>query len=132
MDTYFRFLFEFLSVFFNGIGMMINGIVKGVIQIFNIKEYRYIIEFYRSDLTGGEMIMVVVAIAILVLLVGLVGLLIFFVIRKYIRFSRTLVEQESLLEEVGNNDLRKQKEFFPIISPYSQLRVEVPTLHLNG
>ena len=101
MDTYFRFLFEFLSVFFNGIGMMINGIVKGVIQIFNIKEYRYIIEFYRSDLTGGEMIMVVVAIAILVLLVGLVGLLIFFVIRKYIRFRRTLVEQESLLEEVG-------------------------------
>ena len=101
MDTYFRFLFEFLSVFFNGIGMIFNGIVKGIAQIFNIKAYRYVIEFYRSDLNNTEWIMVVVAIVILILIVGLIGLLLFFVIRKYIRFRKTLVEQESLLEEVG-------------------------------
>ena len=101
MDTYFRFLFEFLSVFFNGVGMIFNGIVKGVAQIFNIKAYRYVIEFYRSDLNNTEWIMVVVAIVILILIVGLIGLLLFFVIRKYIRFRKTLVEQESLLEEVG-------------------------------
>ena len=101
MDTYFRFLFEFLSVFFNGIGMIFNGLVKGIAQIFNIKAYRYVIEFYRSDLNNTEWILVVVAIIILILIVGLIGLLLFFVIRKYVRFRRTLVEQESLLEEVG-------------------------------
>ena len=40
MDTYFRFLFEFLSVFFNGVGMIFNGLVKGIAQIFNINHVK--------------------------------------------------------------------------------------------
>ena len=92
MDTYFRFLFEFLSVFFNGVGMIFNGLVKGIAQIFNIDQYRYVIEFYRSDLNNTEWIMVVVAIIILILIVGLIGLLLFFIIRKYVRFRKTLVD----------------------------------------
>ena len=115
MDTYFRFLFEFLSVFFKGVGTILGGIFKGITQIFDVDAYKAIIEIYRADLNGAEWFMVVVAVLILLLIIGLTGLLIFFFIRKYIRFRKTLVEQESLLEEVGKLhkevvDLTAEKE----------------------
>ena len=37
MDTYMRFLYEFLSQFFKGIEMALTGIFNGIKQIFNIK-----------------------------------------------------------------------------------------------
>jgi hypothetical protein len=49
MDTYIRFLYEFLSVFFSGLGMIFGGIVNGFIQMFNPKNYIYTIEFYKND-----------------------------------------------------------------------------------
>ena len=50
MNTYVRFLFEFMSVFFNGIGMIVGGFFKGIIQMFNISEYLYVIDFYKIAL----------------------------------------------------------------------------------
>ena len=38
MDTFFRFLFEFMSVFFGGIGLIFSGVFNGIIQMFNISE----------------------------------------------------------------------------------------------
>ena len=49
MDTFVRFLFEFMSVFFSGVGMIFKGLFGGIIQMFNISEYLYTIEFYRKD-----------------------------------------------------------------------------------
>ena len=107
MDTFVRFLYEFLSVFFSGIGMILMGIVNGFIQIFSIHSYTYVINSYKKDFSGPEWLFVVLAILVLIILVGIIILLIYFVIRKYIRFRKTLVEQESLLEEVGklNNEV---------------------------
>ena len=39
MDTFFRFLYEFLMQFFSGIKMVGMGLYKGIIQAFNIKNY---------------------------------------------------------------------------------------------
>ena len=101
MDTFFRFLFEFLSQFFNGVLAIIMGFVDGFAKIFNIMEYVKIIDFYKDDFTGPEWLFVVLAIILVVAMMAGIILLIYFLIRKYIRFRKTLVEQESLLEEVG-------------------------------
>ncbi len=101
MDTFFRFLYEFLSQTFNGFIDIIMGFVNGFGKIFNIKGYIEIINFYKDDFSGPEWIFVVIAIVLLLVLFAAVGLLVYFLIRKYIRFRKTLVEQESLLEEVG-------------------------------
>jgi len=106
MDTYIRFLFEFMTVFFNGVGSIISGIVKGIIQIFNIPEYLYVIESYRKDFSIGEWILVVVAVIVILIILALIFLLIYFFIRKYLKFRKTLVEQESMLEEIAS--LNKQ------------------------
>ena len=62
MNTYIRFLFEFMSVFFDGIGMIIGGFFKGIVQMFSIPEYLYVIQFYKKDLKVAEWILVVIAV----------------------------------------------------------------------
>ena len=101
MSTFIRFLYEFMSVFFGGIWTILVGIYNGIIQMFNISSYIYVIQAYHKDFKTAEWIMVVVAVIILFIVLGLIILLIYFLIRKYIRFRKTLIQQESMLEEVG-------------------------------
>ncbi len=115
MDTFFRFLYEFLMQFFNGVLTILKGIGNGLIQMFNIKSYVSVINFYKGDFNGPEWVLVVGAIAVVLIILALIIFLGYLLIRKYVRFRKTLVEQESLLEEVATlNDqvssLVKEKE----------------------
>ena len=115
MDTFFKFLYDFLSQFFNGVLDIIMGVINGLAKIFNVKAYISVIDFYKSDFSGPEWLFVVIAILLLLILIACFVLLFYFFIRKYIRFRKTIVEQESLLEEVGtlNNKvatLMKEKD----------------------
>ena len=101
MDTFFRFLYEFLSQFFSGFISFFKGIKNGIISMFNIPKYISIVGFYKDDFNTPEWILVSIAIIILIATVGGIIFLIYFLIRKYIRFHKTIVEQESLLEEVA-------------------------------
>ena len=102
MDTFVRFLYEFMSVFFEGFIGMFKGVILGFIQMFNIREYGYVISMYRKDFHMGEWILVIIAILVLAIVLALIILVIWFVIRKFLKFRKTLVEQESMLEEIGN------------------------------
>lgn len=115
METFTRFLYEFLAQFFSGIQTIITGIVKGVAQLADIGAYAEIISNYKNDLSMPEWLMVGVAILALVLVYGMVIGLIVLLCRKYIRFRKKVVEQESLLDEIAmlNNQvtsLVKEKE----------------------
>lgn len=115
MDTFVRFLFEFMSVFFSGVGMIFKGLFGGIVQMFNISEYLYTIEFYRKDFNMSEWVLVVIAVIVMLIVLLLIILLVWFVIRKYVKFRKTLVEQESMLEEIGSlnkqvADLVQEKE----------------------
>lgn len=115
MDTFFRFLYEFLEQFFTSFILMFKGIINGIINMFNIKEYISIINFYKDDFSMPEWILAALAIIIVIAIIGGIGFIIYFLIRKYVRFRKTIVEQESLLEEVAslNNqvaDLMAEKE----------------------
>ena len=101
MDTFFRFLYEFLSQFFSGFILFFIGIKNGIISMFNIPKYISIVGFYKDDFNTPEWILVSIAIIILIAIVGGIIFLIYFLIRKYIRFHKTIVEQESILEEVA-------------------------------
>ena len=115
MDTFFRFIYEFLGQFFGGFLTIIMGFVNATAQIFDVREYLKIINFYKDDFNGPEWIFVVIAIILLVVIVGGIIFLLMLLVKKYIRFRKTLVEQEDLLEEVATlNDevstLVKEKE----------------------
>ena len=115
METFLRFLYEFLGQFFKGFILVFNAIIEGVKSLFDFSSYLEILNFYKEDFSGPEWLFVALVIIILVLIVVGIGVLIFFLVRKYIRFRKTLVEQEDLLEEVAKlNDevssLVKEKE----------------------
>ena len=115
MDTFFRFLYEFLSQFFDGLMFVVKGIFNGVKTVFNIPAYIKVINEYKNDFSVPEWLLVGVAVLITLAVLCLIILSVYFLIRKYIRIRKSLVEQESLLEEVSTlnsevSKLMKEKE----------------------
>ena len=102
MDTFFRFLYEFLLQFFTAFIIFFKAIGTGITEMFNIPKYIEIISFYKDDFSFPEWILVAIAILAIVAIIGAIFFIIYFLIRKYIRFRKTVVEQESLLEEVAS------------------------------
>lgn len=107
METFFKFLYEFLAQFFMGIGTMFMGIIDGICELFNIKAYSEVVKRYQGDLNGAEWVFVGISILVLIIFLALIIFVFYMILRKYIKFRKTVVEQESLLEEVAtlNNEV---------------------------
>ena len=115
MDTFLKFLYEFLSEFFGGIGIFFQGLLDGLKKMFNISRYIDIMKNYKADFNTGEWILVVVSVLVILLIFILIIISVVLLVKKYIRFRKTVVEQEELLEEVStlNSEvakLMKEKE----------------------
>lgn len=102
METFTKFLYEFLGQFFSGVGMMFSGIWKGLQRAVDIKSYTGIIDNYKNDFSMPEWALVVIAIGLLLLIFVLIVLLIFFTIRKYGKIRKKAVDQDALLQEVAS------------------------------
>ena len=115
MNTFLRFFYEFISVFFSGVGKILEGFKDGLGKMFNIKAYSKIIDSYKENFTGKEWIFVAISIAVLVIIVLLILFLIFLFIKKRVRKSTSNMSKEELLNELSNlNDqvvkLMKEKD----------------------
>ena len=115
MSTFFRFFYEFLGQFFLGIWKIFEGFYQGILQMFNVKEYAAVVEFYKNDFNGAEWVFVIIGVILILGFIGLFIWLIFLLVRKYVRFRKTLVEQESMLEEIATlnkevKDLVEEKQ----------------------
>jgi cell division protein FtsB len=109
VNTFVRFLYEFLSQFFSGLIGIFKGLFDGIVKMFDIPAYIKIIQYYKSDFKVSEWIMVFIAVLVMILVLGLIIALIIYLIRKYIRIRKSLVDQESLLQEIAdlNNQVAK-------------------------
>ena len=108
METFSKFLYEFLKQFFSGITTVIKAIGTGLGQMFDFSSYQNIIDTYKGDLSAPEWVLVVVSILCILIFVGLIITLIYLLCRKYIKFRKKAVDQDALLEEVAS--LNKQVE----------------------
>lgn len=102
MDTFTRFLYEFLSQFFSGIMIALKGIGTGFIQIFDIKSYQNILDAYKDDLSLPEWALVIASIFCILVLIVLIFVLIYLLIRKYLKFRKQAVKQDDLMEEIAS------------------------------
>lgn len=114
MNTFLRFFYEFISIFIEGLFSVAKGIIDGVVKMANFSEYRKIIDSYKGNFNGPEWLFVGIAVGSLVIIAGLIGLLLFFTIRRLFKFKRKF-NQEDLLDEIDhlNNQVRsllKEKE----------------------
>ena len=90
MSKFINFLYEFMSVFFNGIKSMLLGIFNGITQIFNVPHYIEVISFYKDEFGIKEWVLAVIAIIVMIAILLLIVLFFYFIIRKYIRFRKKL------------------------------------------
>ena len=115
MDTFVRFLYEFVNQLISGIWLIFEGAFNGIKQIFNIKGYINVIRNYYADFTAPEWILAVLSILFVVGFLGLAIYLIWLIIRKYLKFKKPAIDQEALMDEVANLNkqvvkLSKEKE----------------------
>ena len=101
MGTYTRFLYEFLRQFFSGFKSFFSGLLTGIKDTFSIGSYIKILNEYKNDFNGAEWVFVSLTIILLLILISALGFIIYFIIKKYLRFRKTLVEQEEMLEEIA-------------------------------
>ena len=115
MNTFLRFFYEFISIFFEGIIKLVQGFVNGLTMMFNIFDYKKILESYKDSFSTGEWILVILTIIFLVVIVLGFILLVIFRLRKYLRLRKQKLNQEELLDEIGNlnkkvRQLMKEKD----------------------
>ena len=102
MEVFTRFLYAFLSQVFLGFTTMLKGLWNGIKQLFDIKIYQEIINTYKGDLSVPEWGLVIMVILFMLIFIGLVIGLVYLLIRKYLKFRKSAIEQEQLLDEVAN------------------------------
>ena len=98
MNTFVRFFFEFISIFFDGIKTMLKGIVEGLKEVTNIKNYSEIINAYKEGFGGPEWLFAVLGLIILIIIFGLIFLIIFFFLKNKLRLGKKGLSQEELGE----------------------------------
>ena len=101
MDTFVRFLYEFINQTVSGILMIFKGLIDGIKQMFNVKQYVEVFRSYYADFSAPEWVMAVLSILFVVIFLGLIVFLVLFVIRKYTKLRKPVIDQEALLDEVA-------------------------------
>ena len=109
MNTFYRFFYEFISVFFDGVVMIFKGIFGGFIQMFKFSEYTKIVNSYKDSFNSKEWIFVVLAVIVLLVLIALVGILIYFLIKRLFFRKSTKYNSDELIEEIANLNAQVQK-----------------------
>ncbi len=100
-----RFLEDFLAQFFvKGVWGIIKGIGLGIANIFNIPKYIEIFKAWSStpEFGVGGWVLAILSIIVILAVLGILIWLFVLLLRKYVRFRKTVVDQEELLNEVAS------------------------------
>ena len=97
MDNFLKWFFEFISEMLKGFEIIFQGIGRGIIKIFNIKNYIKIFKTHSAKFSTAEWILAILAIVIVAAVYLLAFLLVIMVVRKYVRFIHSIVSNENLL-----------------------------------
>ncbi len=128
METYGRFLFEFLHQFFSGFLEIFEGLWRGILNIFNIPEYYYIIQHYADDFQKSEWLLTGLAIICMVIVIGaIIGIIAFF-LKRHMKWRKKIFDQEELLKQIDS--LNEQVEGL-IDEKMKLLSMKAPDLGIN-
>ena len=115
MGAFLDWFFAFITTMVEGLWKIISGVFGGIFQIFNVVDY---IALFNSYKDGFGVLDWIFSILSFILVMGIWVVIIYMLImlvRKYIRFRRSAVGNEDLLEEVAKLhrevlNLTKEKE----------------------
>ncbi len=101
IDRYLDWFYEFMSTMLGSLWQIVSNFYYGIVGIFNIPKYLSITNAYKNSFSGLEWVLAILSFILTYLVVlGVVALLVL-LIRKYVRFRKSLVGNEDLLEEIA-------------------------------
>ncbi len=102
LDQFFEWFLRFMNTMLGGVGNAFQGLFLGLRAIFDFKTYFELFATFRSSFSVLEWILAILCFLLTyVIWFGLIFLLVL-AVRKYIRFRKTLVGNEDLLEEIAD------------------------------
>ncbi len=102
MDGFLDWFFAFFTTMIDGIWKIISGAFNGFIQIFNIVDYISQFNKYKDGFGVLDWVLAILSFILVLAFWGVLVYLIVIGIRKYIRFRKSMVGNEDLLEEVAD------------------------------
>ena len=101
MAGFLDWFFAFLTTMIDGIWQIISGIFGGFFRIFNVVSYFDQFKDYQNRFTVVDWILAIFSLLLVIAIWGILIYLLIIGIRKYIRFRKSAVGSEELLEEVA-------------------------------
>ena len=101
MSAFLDWFFAFMTTMINGLWKIISGIGTGLFQIFNFPAYIAQLNTYKGGFTVVDWIFAVISVIAVLAIWGIILTLIVLGIRKYVRFRKSLVGKEDLMEELA-------------------------------
>jgi len=102
MNTFLRFFYEFISIFFDGLFSALKGFFDGILMMFSFGEYAKVISSYRDNFNGQEKIFVILCVVFLIVVVLIFVFLCYLFVKRIIRKFQNNMSKDELLEEIGN------------------------------
>ena len=101
MGGFLDWFFAFLTTMIQGIFKIISGIFGGIFQVFNVVDYLAQFNDYKSGFNALDWIFSIIGLLLVIAIWVILIYMLVLLIRKYVRFRRSAVGSEDLLEEVA-------------------------------
>ncbi len=101
MGAFLDWFFAFLTTMIDGVWKIISGIFGGIFQVFNIVGYIKQFGTYKGGFTALDWILAIFSFLLVVAIWCIVIYMLYMLVRKYVRFRKSAVASEDLLEEVA-------------------------------
>ena len=101
MGAFLDWFFAFLTTMIDGVWKIVSGIFGGIFQIFNIVSYVKQFGSYKDGFGALDWIFAIISFLLVMAIWAIVIYMLVLLIRKYIRFRKSAVGNEDLLEEVA-------------------------------
>ena len=140
MGAFLDWFFAFLTTMVGGVVKIFAGIFGGIVQIFNIAGYIEQLNDFKGGFGAIGWIFAIVAILLVLCIWAVIIYMLVLLLRKYIRFRKTAVGSEDLLEEVAklHRDvlrLTKEKERILALKILTEILVSlnrIASIYHNG
>ena len=111
MDTFWKFAYEILSQFFQGVEAIFAGLINGLAQMFNFPAYLKIISRHKADFNTMEWVLLAILLLIFVAIIVFAIILLVHLLRRLSRARRNLADKDVVLNEVSEFDsLLRERE----------------------
>lgn len=102
MQGFLNWFFAFMTTMLSGVWQSISNFFLGFVRVFNFPVYFDLVGQYKTQFNAVDWIFTILAFILTYAVWGALIFMLVLVIRKYLRFRKTLVGNEDLLEEIAD------------------------------